>query len=100
MLSLGKSIAVTFIDYSAAFDSVSHLFLDTTLKDSGVSVKLWAMFRAVYQSASAYTTVATADGKKVKSDIFPIDRGVVQGDITSTLYFILALELILRIHDQ
>lgn len=100
MLSLGETITVTFIDYSTAFDSVSHHFLDTTLKDAGVPVKLRAMFRAVYRSASAYTTVATADGKKVKSDTFPINRGVVQGDITSPLYFILALELILRIHDQ
>ena len=58
------------------------------------------MFRAVYLSASAYTTVPSADNKKVKSNEFPIKRGVVQGDITSPLYFILALELILRRHDQ
>ena len=64
MLSLGEVIAVTFIDYSAAFDSVSHLFLDSALKDVGVPVKLRTMFRAIYLSASAYTTVATADGKK------------------------------------
>ena len=58
------------------------------------------MYRAVYESASAYTTVPTADGKQVKSENFNIDRGVVQGDITSPLYFILALELILRRHDN
>ena len=29
-----------------------------------------------------------------------ISRGVVQGDITSPIYFILALELILRDHDK
>ena len=100
MLALGESITLTFIDYSAAFDSVSHHFLDTALEDAKVPVKLRAMFRAIYHSASAYTTVATADGKKVKSDTFPINRGVVQGDITSPLYFILAFELILRLHDQ
>ena len=33
------------------------------------------------------------------SEAFPIDRGVVQGDITSPLYFILALELLLKTHD-
>ena len=37
---------------------------------------------------------------QVKSDFFAIDRGVIQGDITSPLYFILALELILRRHDK
>lgn len=58
------------------------------------------MFRAIYEAASAFTTVSAADGRKVKSESFQIDRGVVQGDITSPLYFILALELILRIHDS
>ena len=34
------------------------------------------------------------------SDPFPIKRGVVQGDVTSPLYFVLALELILRKYDS
>lgn len=99
LLAVGKAIAITFIDYSAAFDSVSHRFIDVALKEADISTKVRAMFRAVYAAASAYTTVATADGKQVKSDTFTIDRGVVQGDITSPLYFILALELILRRYD-
>ena len=36
----------------------------------------------------------------VMSESFQINRGVIQGDITSPLYFILALELILKTHDQ
>ena len=96
---LGKKLAVLFIDYSAAFDSVSHKFIDATLAEAKVPNKLRAMFRAVYQSANAYTTVQDADNKSVRSDTFRICRGVVQGDITSPLYFILALERILRIHD-
>ena len=51
-------------------------------------------------SASAYTTVPDTDGKTVSSSTFPINRGVLQGDsITSPLYFILTLELILRKFD-
>ena len=100
MLAMGESIAITFIDYTAAFDSVSHRFIDSALREAGVPVKLRAMYRAVYKAASAYTTVASTDGSEVKSAIFEINRGVVQGDITSPLYFILALELILRRHDQ
>ena len=100
VLELGKSIEVTFIDYSATFDSVSHRFIDMTLKEAKVSTKIRAMYISVYVAASAYTTVATADGKQVKSNTFAINRGVVQGDITSPLYFILALELILRRHDM
>ena len=50
------------------------------------------MFRAVYNSASAFTTASDTDGKAtIRSDVFKIRRGVVQGDITSPLYFILAL---------
>ena len=31
--------------------------------------------------------------------MFPVKRDVVQGDITSPIYFVLALELIMRLHD-
>ena len=96
----GKKLALTFIDYTAAFDSVSHKFVDSTLEKCKVTNKLRAIFRAVYLSASAFTTVKAPDNKTVKSGSFDIRRGVVQGDITSPLYFILALEAILRIHDE
>ena len=100
MLALGEKIAITFIDYSAAFDSVSHRFIDAALKQAKISTKIRAMYRAIYAVASAHTTVPAADGKQIKSDTFPIRRGVVQGDITSPLYFILALDLILKRHDN
>ena len=100
MLALGEKITITFIDYSAVFDSVSHRFIDVSLREVKVPVKIRTMYRAIYQAASAYTTVPTANGKQVKSASFTIRRGVVQGDITSPLYFILALELILHIHHD
>ena len=100
MMKIGEKIAVMFVDYSAAFDTVSHKFIDRALKDAGASPKARAMFRAVYSAASAYATAPTIDGKKVNSPIFEINRGVLQGDITSPIYFILALELILRLHDS
>ena len=60
------------------------------------------MFRAIYNSASAFTTVKGADNVNVKSDIrtFDIKCGVLQGDILSPLFFILTLELIFRRHDS
>lgn len=100
MLEAGKSLYVTFIDYSVAFDSVSHKFLDQALKAAGASNKSRALFRTIYKAASATTKVHGTDGKEIYSDPFQIDRGVVQGDITSSLYFILALELILKTHDK
>jgi len=94
----GKLYA-TFIDYSAAFDTVSHKFIDRALDDAGATHKTRAMFRQIYKSATARTEVEGIDGQTVLSDSFPINRGVCQGDITSPLYFILALELILRTYD-
>ena len=78
---------------------MSHRFLDETLKKAGASNKTRAMFRAMYAAASAYTAIADTDGGKVRSKKFQINRGVVQGDIVSPLYFILALQLILERHD-
>ena len=100
MLTQGKEICATFIDYSAAFDSVSHKFIDATLKDANASIKTRRMFRAIYNAASAVIRVDGVDGKRTMSESFLIRRGVLQGDITSPIYFILALEKILREHDK
>ena len=95
-----KDLHVTFIDYSAAFDSVGHKFLDKALQRAGASAKTRNIFRSIYSVANARTAVSDVDGETVFSDPFPIRRGVVQGDITSPIYFILALELILELHDK
>ena len=100
IMALGRSLTAVFIDYRAAFDSVSHKYVDTALKRAGASVKARAMFRAIYKAAAAYTEAVGADNKKVQCDNFNIGRrGVLQGDITSPLFFIMALELIMRCHD-
>ena len=58
------------------------------------------MDRAIYESASAFTTVPDADGKEIKTEVFRIKRSVLQGDIMSPVFFILTLEHILRHHDN
>ena len=100
VLEQGKRLCATYIDYSAAFDSVSHKFIDTTLQEAGVSVKTRRMFRAIYRASSAVVKVDGVNGKVSHSEPFPIRRGVLQGDITSPIYFILTLDAILRKHDQ
>ena len=100
MIQLGRTVTLTFVYYSASFDTITHKFLDCALKKAGANNKVRVMFRTVYNSVTTYISTPDVDGKNVKSDIFIIKWGVIQGDITSPLYFILALDLILRIHDQ
>ena len=99
-LKEGKPMILTFIDYSAAFDSVGHKFLDEALAEARAKPKTRAIFRSIYGSATARTRVKGTDGEDVLSDKFPIRRGVIQGDLTSPIYFIIALEAILRRHDK
>ena len=56
-----QEMFATFIDFSAAFDSLSHKFIDRSLDAAGVSNKTRAMFRAIYSSATARTAVQGID---------------------------------------
>lgn len=100
MLRENKPLVLTFINYSAAFDSVGHKFLDHALGEAAAKPKTRAIFRSIYSSASAKTRVKSTDGQHVYSEAFPVRRGVIQGDITSPMYFIIALEAILRKYDN
>ena len=123
----GNEMITVFIDFVAAFDSVSHKFLDQALKAAGASKKSRAIWRAMYERASAAVrvrsdagaatttpTLASAptsdsgadagdpgyiDGTNTYSASFGVHRGVVQGAIDSPWYFILALELIFKQSD-
>ena len=98
-LAVDENLYVTFIDYSAAFDSVSHKFLDQSLKNAGASRKTRAMFRAIYAAAEGTARVRGLNGNQVYSESFKVRRGVIQGDIISPIFFILAMEQIFRVHD-
>ena len=94
-----SNFVVTFIDFKAAFDSVSHKYLDSALAKAGASRKSRAIFRAIYRAASGTARVNGTNGNKVYSDKFNVARGVVQGDIISPILFILALEQLIRQND-
>ena len=94
-----QRLFVTYIDYSAAFDSVSHKFLDASLARAGASRKTRAMFRAIYAAAEGTARVRGLRGNKVYSASFKVRRGVIQGDIISPIFFILAMEQVFRLHD-
>ena len=73
-----KRIAMTYIDYSTAFDDVSHKYMDKALKDVGTSPKTRSMFRAVYRVANTVTKVVGPDGETTFSEAFPVSRDVVK----------------------
>ena len=75
MLDAGRALYVTFVDYSDAFDSISHKFLDQALKEAGASAKSRSLFRAVYAAASTMTKVPNTNGEEIHSAPFPVNRG-------------------------
>ena len=89
----------TFIDYSGAFDSVSHKFLNKSLAAAGASRKTRAIFRSIYKAGEGIARVRGLNGSTIYSESFKVRRGVIQGDIISPVFFILAMEQIFRMHD-
>ena len=79
--------------------SVSHKFLDRSLQKAGATRKTRAIFRAIYAAAEGIARVNGLHGKKVYSEVFKVRRGVIQGDIISPIFFILAMEQIFRVYD-
>ena len=94
-----EKIVVTFIDFKAAFDSLSHKYIDAALAKAGATRKTRAIFRAIYAAATGVARVSGTQGKSVFSEPFDIARGVVQGDIISPILFILALDQLIKAHD-
>ena len=76
-----REAVVTFIDYSAAFDSESQLFLDEALKGAGVSTKIRRIIQGIFHVAAGYVRQRRADGTFSESDVCDIARGVLQGDV-------------------
>ena len=100
VINANSKCAVTYIDFSAAFDTVSHKFMDSTLAKAGASRKSRAIFRAIYAAASGIARVNGTDGKYVYSGAFNVGRGVIQGDIISPVLFILALDALVQQFDS
>ena len=100
VINSNGSCVVTYIDYTAAFDSISHKYLDRTLAAAGASRKSRAIFRAIYKAATGVARVRSINGKYEFSGNFRICRGVVQGDIMSPVLFILALDQLVQTVDK
>ena len=71
-------VTVTYIDFTAAFDSTSHKYLDGALKRAGASRKKRALFRVIYEAAAGTARVLGINGEHKYSHTFEIQRGVIQ----------------------
>ena len=81
VLRAGKRAVITFIDYHAAFDSISHRFLGESLTAAGVQPKIRHMVKAIYAEATVMVRLRLPSGDTLCSEPFPVRRGVIQGDI-------------------
>ena len=70
-----EKCVITFIDFAAAFDSISHKFLDQALGTAGAKRKTRALFRAIYAAAEGAVRLASDDGKISLSKTFNVERG-------------------------
>jgi len=100
LIQESKPAVITFIDYTAAFDTVSHVFLDKALCSAGMSVKLRRVIQTIFSAASGCVRISKPDGSQEMSDSFDISRGVLQGDIFSPVAFITGLMQIFKTHDS
>ena len=99
VLREGRHAVITFIGYTAAFDTESQLFLDSALADAGVSVKVRRIVQAIFAVATGVVRIRQPSGENVLSEPFHIEQGVLQGDIFSPVCFIAGLDEIFRLHD-
>ena len=54
LLREGREAIITFIDYSAAFDTESQKFLDEALGAAGVSSKVRRIIQAIFRVAHGF----------------------------------------------
>ena len=91
VLRAGKQAVVTFIDYRADFDTISHRFLDESLTAVGVQPKISRIVKAIYAKATGMVRLRLTIAETMCSEPFHIRRGVIQGDIFSPQCFTVGL---------
>ena len=87
VLRAGKQAVVTFIDYRAAFDTISHRFLDESLTAAEIQPNIRRLEKVIYAEATGMVRLRLQSGETLCSQTFPVRRGVIQGDTFSSQCF-------------
>lgn len=90
-----RALAVVFVDFAKAFDSVSHLHIQAVLAQLGVDQHICELLRSAYHGSHA--RVKMADGS---TDRIYLKKGVKQGDPLSPLLFSLSIDPLLYASEE
>lgn len=90
-----KDVAIAFVDFTKAFDSIEHPFLWQSLKNNNINEKFIRVVKKIYDNSEAQVRIDNDVGRK-----FKIRRGIKQGDPLSPKQFTSTLEYILNSLDK
>ncbi len=86
-----KSLAITFVDFSKAFDSINRNALFHILNLYGIPAPLVLAIKRMYDSSTS--KVKTPEGL---TDAFATLMGVLQGDTLAPFLFVIVVDYLLR----
>ncbi|CAH2090098.1 unnamed protein product [Euphydryas editha] len=81
-----RPLYVAFIDYSKAFDSISHNSIWNALSSLKIDKKYINIIKNLYENSTSKVKMETS------GELFKIERGVRQGDPLSPKFFIAVLQ--------
>ena len=85
-------LALVFVDFSKAFDSVDRSKMFEILKLYGIPEEIVAAIRVMYTDNTS--TIMTTDGE---TPAFPILAGILQGDTLAPFLFIMVVDYVMRV---
>ena len=84
-------LMMAFVDYEKAFDSVHRPILWRVLRHYGIPLKYVNLIKSVHERSRCKVNV-----NGVLSSEFPVNSGVLQGNVLSPMLFILLMDFVMR----